>query len=86
MSAPMRPPASKWRLEEERRPLVQRAHAQYVRGLFTLDELIAELARIRLDEVGWCNPGATFPDATIQALGRLMAHESRHVPRPGPLH
>lgn len=62
-----------WQLEAERLLRAGDPIKQYQRGLITLDEFIALLAAIRLDEAQWTHPAATHPVHTAIAYSRLMA-------------
>ena len=67
--------AAVWEIERTRRIAADAAWHRYDRGLLTLDELIASLAGIRIDERGWAHPGPTFPEPTVYILTQVFAEE-----------
>ena len=68
-----------WGQEHCRREQASTPIHQYQRGLITLDELIAELGRIRLDERQWATPGGTMPMVSANLYARLLAIENEEA-------
>lgn len=67
--------AAAWESERTRKIAASPIMAQYDRGLLTLDEFIAALAGVRIDERGWAHPGPTFPEPTVYILTQVFAEE-----------
>jgi hypothetical protein len=65
-----------WEAERSRKIAAALLIAQYDNGLLTLDEFIAGLAGIRLDERQWAHPGPTYPVFTVATFARLLGEET----------
>lgn len=67
--------AAGWEIERSRRIAATPIIDAYDRGLLTLDEFIAGLAGVRIDERGWCHPGSAQVEPTVYILTQVLAEE-----------
>jgi len=54
---------------------IERVTDLHYSGELTLDQLIAELASVRLDVAGWTHAGSALPSHTVAAYARLITYE-----------